>query len=82
MEQILERVAVSATCRRVMEVPTIDEDIVDRGCAVDVAPAAVDKDETLMGRWAEGGTRKKRMLVGQTKTRTPWLPIVQKWKVC
>lgn len=56
--QIRERVAVSATCRRVMEVPTIDGDIVDRGCAVGVAAAAADRDETLMDRWAEGGTRR------------------------
>lgn len=57
--QIRVRVAVSATCRRVMEVPTMDGDIVDRGCAVGVAAAAAaDRDETLMDRWAEGEKRK------------------------
>lgn len=80
-EQIRERVAVSATCRRVMEVPTIGVDIVGRGCVVGVAAAG--RDETLKGRWAEGGMRKKkRILVGRRRTRTPWLSIFQERKVC
>jgi hypothetical protein len=71
-EQIRERVGVDATCRRVMEGPTIGVDIAGRDCAVDVVAVVADRDETLKGRRAEGGMRKKkRMLVGRRRTKTP-----------